>query len=359
MKQWCITGSARRNGIIYALVAAVLFGASTPVAKMLLGSFSPFLLAAVLYLGSAGGLFGWRLISKLFNRKPSTEAKLRRSEYGWLAAAIFSGGLVGPILLFFGLKLLPASTTSLLLNLEGVFTAALAWLVFKEGVDRRLLVGMGAITGGGILLAVNGTTSNGASEADLLVIGACLAWAVDNNLTRKVSAGDPVQIAMLKGMTAGTFSLLLAVWAGCQMPSLSKLAAAALVGLFGYGVSLSCFVLALREIGAARAGAYFSCAPFFGAFLAICLLREPVPLNFLAAATLMGIGVYLHLTEEHQHEHSHPDFEHEHSHVHDEHHQHEHAGDQPQNVPHSHWHRHEPTVHSHSHFPDLHHLHDH
>lgn len=359
LKRLSVASSAGWSGASYAIVAAVLFGVSTPFAKLLLGSVDAPLLAAVFYLGSACGLWCWRVLSKIVNARGSAEAKLKRSDYGWLAVATISGGVAGPILLLCGLTHLPASTVSLLLNFEAVFTAALAWIVFKEGVDRRLLLGMAAITGGGILLYSNGTICNGSAWSMILVVTACMAWAVDNNLTRKVSAGDPIQIAMLKGAAAGTFSLLLAILIGCEVPSLSRLFLAALIGCLGYGVSLSFFVLSLRKIGAARTGAYFSCAPFFGAFLSVALLKEPVPFCLPAAVVLMALGVYLHLTEEHHHEHSHLLLEHEHSHVHDEHHRHEHEVGQPVTEPHTHWHRHEPFVHSHSHFPDIHHLHDH
>ncbi len=347
------------SGAFYAIAAAILFGVSTPFAKMLLGSFDALLLAAVFYLGSACGLWCWQALSKVVSASGFGEAKLKRSDYGWLAAATISGGVAGPILLLCGLTHLPASTTSLLLNFEAVFTAALAWIAFKEGVDRKLLLGMVAITGGGILLSLDGTTGIGSVWSMLLVVVACLAWAVDNNLTRKVSGCDPIQIAMLKGAAAGTFGLVLAIWTGCEIPSASRLFLAALVGCLGYGVSLSFFVLSLRKIGAARTGAYFSCAPFFGAFLSIAVLKEPVPLSLPAAVVLMGLGIYLHLTEDHHHEHSHVLLAHEHSHVHDEHHCHEHEIGQLITEPHTHWHRHEPIVHSHPHFPDIHHLHDH
>lgn len=359
MKRWSVACSARWSGAFYAIVAAVLFGVSTPFAKLLLGSVDAPLLASVFYLGSACGLWCWQGLANVVAASGLAEAKLKRSDYGWLAAATVSGGVAGPILLLCGLTHLPASTVSLLLNFEVVFTAALAWIAFKEGVERRLLFGMLAITGGGILLFSGGTTYNGPAWPMMLVVAACMAWAVDNNLTRKVSAGNPIQIAMLKGAAAGTFGLLLAICTGCEIPSLDRLLLAALVGCLGYGVSLRFFVLSLRKIGAARTGAYFSCAPFFGAFLSIALLKEPVPSSLPAAVVLMALGVYLHLTEDHHHEHSHALLEHEHSHVHDEHHCHEHEVGQPVAEPHSHWHRHEPFVHSHRHFPDIHHLHDH
>jgi len=339
------------------MLAAVLFGASTPFAKILLGKTEPVLLAGLLYLGSGVGLAIW---SGLRSRsKSSGEAKLRGSDLPWLAGAIVAGGIIGPVLLMFGLAVTPASSASLLLNLEGVFTALLAWFVFKENFDRRIAWGMAAITCGGLFLSWAGRFERGALWGTVAISGACLAWGIDNNLTRRVSAGDPVQIAAIKGLVAGAVNLTIALAIGAQVPALSTVAMAALLGFFGYGVSLTLFVLALRHIGTARTGAYFSLAPFVGALISVLILRDSLTLQFLIAAVLMGMGVWLHLTERHAHEHRHDPLEHDHRHVHDEHHQHEHDEGAPLGEPHSHPHRHERMVHSHHHYPDIHHRHAH
>jgi drug/metabolite transporter (DMT)-like permease len=339
------------------MLAAVLFGASTPFAKILLGRTEPVLLAGLLYLGSGVGLAIW---SGLRSRsKSSGEAKLRGSDLPWLAGAIVAGGIIGPVLLMFGLAVTPASSASLLLNLEGVFTALLAWFVFKENFDRRIAWGMAAITCGGLFLSWAGRFEMGALWGTLAISGACLAWGIDNNLTRRVSAADPVQIAAIKGLVAGAVNLTIALAIGAHVPAFSTVTMAALLGFFGYGVSLTLFVLALRHIGTARTGAYFSLAPFVGALIAVLILRDSLTLQFLIAAILMGIGVWLHLTERHEHEHSHEGIEHDHRHVHDEHHQHEHDEFAPLGEPHSHSHRHERMVHRHPHYPDIHHRHAH
>jgi drug/metabolite transporter (DMT)-like permease len=253
----------------------------------------------------------------------------------------------------------PASTASLLLNFEGVLTALLAWFVFKENFDRRIALGMALITGGGISLAWMGRPELGMPWGAIAIAGACLAWAVDNNLTRKVSGADPVQIAMLKGLMAGTVNVLLALAAGARLPAPAPALLAGVIGLFGYGVSLTFFVVALRHIGTARTGAYFSTAPFIGAAISIGFLGENLTMGFVIAAALMGTGVWLHLTERHEHAHQHEATEHDHLHSHDEHHQHQHAPNDPQTEPHAHAHRHVPLVHVHGHFPDLHHHHGH
>jgi drug/metabolite transporter (DMT)-like permease len=233
---------------------------------------------------------------------------------------------------------------------------AIAWVVFRENVDRRLIVGAFAILSGAVLLSWNGEGVS-LESGSLLVIAACVAWGIDNNFTRRISASDPVVIAMLKGLIAGGVNVGLALLTGAAFPGAVTVAAAGIVGLLGVGVSLVMFILALRHLGSARTGAYYSLAPFMGAVMAIALLGELMTARLLIAGGLMGIGLWLHLAERHSHEHAHEPLEHEHSHIHDEHHQHKHDG--PMTGPHSHWHRHEPVRHVHPDYPDVHHRHGH
>ncbi|MBP2313051.1 DMT family transporter [Azospirillum soli] len=350
----------RWQGIAYALLSAALFGASTPFAKALLGEIGPWMLAGLLYLGSGLGLAVLHLVHRLRGGL-SAEAPLARRDLPWLAAVVLAGGVAGPVLLMQGLSTTPASTASLLLNLEGLFTLGIAWVVFRENVDRRIALGAAAILAGAVLLSWGGGGNGGpesVGQGGLFIAAACLAWGIDNNLTRKLSSADPLQIAMVKGMAAGVVNSALALSAGAALPSPGLLAGAAVIGFLGYGISLALFVLALRHLGSARTGAYFSLAPFVGAAAAILAFGEPLTLRFVAAAALMGVGLYLHLVERHEHEHRHEATEHEHRHTHDEHHQHEHEGwEGPE--PHSHPHAHAPLVHAHPHFPDIHHRHPH
>lgn len=347
-------------GAPLAIASAALFGASTPLAKGLLGEgVSPWLLAGLLYLGSGVGLFLVQVAMRAGGR-PSTETPLARKDWGWMALVVLAGGVAGPVLLMLGLATTSASSAALLLNLEGLATMAIAWLAFRENVDRRLLLGAAAILAGAVVLSWQGQAGlAGFGVGSLLIAGACLAWGIDNNLTRQISGSDPVQIAGVKGLAAGAVNLTLAMASGADLPSPPLLAGAAVVGFLGYGVSLVLFVLALRFLGTARTGAYFSTAPFIGALLAILMFAEPVTASLVAAAVLMGVGLYLHLVERHEHQHEHHPMEHAHRHVHDEHHQHEHGPDDPAGEPHTHWHRHERLVHKHPHYPDLHHRHDH
>ena len=341
------------GGVSAALGAALLFGAGTPAAKLLLGPVNPWMLAGVLYLGSGVGLAALRLLQS------DHRAPVPREDLKWLVGAILCGGVMGPVLLMFGLARMPASGASLLLTMEGVFTALLAWFVFRENFDRRIALGMGLIVAAAVVLSWPGDVRIDSALPALAVVGACLCWAVDNNLTRKVALADATFIAMSKGLTAGIVNVALALAIGAALPAAGLFAMGALVGLFSYGISLVLFVVALRHLGTARTGAYFSTAPFAGALLSIGLLGEPVTWQLVLAAVLMGWGVWLHLTEQHLHDHAHEALEHEHEHVHDEHHQHAHADPVAAETRHTHWHRHDPLTHWHAHYPDAHHGHKH
>ena len=347
--------SAFHPEVIHALLAAALFGASTPLAKLLVSDIHPVLLGGLLYLGSGIGLG----IARLIRDRGWVGSELSRSEWRWLLLAIVFGGVLGPVLLMIGLQTTMASTASLLLNLEAVLTAVLAWVVFHEHTSRRVMVGMLVIVAGGILLSLpEQFTQTAEWSGPLAIAGACLCWAIDNNLTRKVSSSDAMFIAASKGWVAGSVNCAIAAAMGIGLPQGGTTLAAMGIGLLGYGASLVLFVLALRGLGTARTGAYFSTAPFIGAALAL-LMGDQTSAHFWWAGALMALGVWLHLTETHEHEHTHEAMEHQHTHVHDEHHQHDHDAGWDGSEPHSHWHRHEPMTHKHPHFPDIHHRHTH
>lgn len=351
------------TGITYALAAAILFGAGTPFAKMLIGQTSPILLAGLLYVGSGLGLGFWLMLRR-FVRKPVVGiASLTAPDMPWLAGAVLAGGIIAPVLLMTGLAYTPASTASLLLNLEAVLTALLAWFVFREHFDRRIVVGMALIVVAGVLLSWEQSAGDGAAlmipRGALYIAAACLCWAIDNNLTRKISAGDAIQIASIKGLVAGIVNLSIAWWLALPLPAPGDAAIAAAVGFAGYGLSLVLFIVALRHLGTARTGAYFSIAPFAGAAISVLLLGEiPTPVSWIAAV-LMAAGIWLHLTEKHAHLHVHVRIAHAHAHIHDAHHQHTHDFPWDGKEPHTHHHQHEPLAHEHPHFPDIHHRHRH
>ena len=339
-------------GVLAALGAALLFGAGTPMAKLLLNGVNPWLLAGLLYLGSGIGLTAYRWVSQAYTVRLPGREKL------FLAGAIIAGGIIGPVLLMIGLTGMPASGASLLLNAEGVFTSLLAWFAFKENFDRRIAFGMVAIISGAIVLSWPSETRFSGIWPALAILGACFAWGIDNNFTRKVSLADATWIASRKGLVAGSINLVLAFLVGASLPKWPNLAGALVVGFLAYGISLTLFVVGLRHLGTARTGAYFSIAPFFGAVLAVAF-GEEITIPLLAAGGLMALGIWLHLTERHIHEHAHEAIEHQHEHSHDSHHQHTHETSQESDSKHSHHHQHEPLKHGHDHYPDTHHRHLH
>ena len=343
----------RHPGVLAALGSALLFGSGTPIAKLLLFDISPWLLAGLLYLGSGLGLALYRFVTH------APTGKLLPGEWSWLLGAILSGGIIAPVLLMFGLTSLAASEASLMLNAEGVFTVLLAWFVFHEHFDRYIVLGMIAIIAGAVVLSWPDEAHLSGAWPVFAVLGACLSWGIDNNLTRKVSMSDATWIASMKGLAAGSVNLVLAFITGANLPSLANLTGALVMGWLAYGVSLSLFVIGLRHLGTARTGAYFSIAPFFGAVVSIPLLSEPVSLRLLMAGAFMALGVWLHLSEHHIHSHSHESIEHEHEHIHEADHQHSHEDSELSGKKHAHIHKHENVTHIHVHYPDIQHRHKH
>lgn len=347
--------STQRYALV-ALLAAVLFGASTPLAKLLQVDISPVLLAGLLYLGSGLGLALVKIGLRLGHRMP--EPPLARADYPWLAGAVLCGGVAAPVLMMWGLAGGSASGVSLLLNLEGIFTALIAAFAFKEAVAGRVWIAACLMLAASLVLGYDPKAEFGLSLHMLAVAGACALWALDNNLTRRISAADPVSIAMIKGLAAGGVNTAIALATAAQLPAAMTLGAALLLGWLSYGIGLVLYIVALRHLGSARTASHFGTAPFIGAALAIALLGEPVTAGFAAAFALMIAATWLVLTEHHEHAHTHEPLQHEHVHEHDAHHQHAHRGGEgPQ--PHSHPHRHEPLTHEHPHLPDQHHHHSH
>ncbi|HEX2877150.1 MAG TPA: EamA family transporter [Polyangiaceae bacterium] len=345
--------SQSRRGAVYGLVAAALFGLSAPLAKRLLGEMTPQILAGLLYLGAGLGLSGWRALS------PATsEARMTRPDLPVLAGVVISGGVVGPLLMLVGLNRVSAVTGSLLLNLEGPLTMGIAVLVFREHLGRYGLVAAACVLIGAALLRFQ-PGAVGVTWGMAAIAGACLAWAIDNNLTQRLSLRDPFAIVRVKSLAAGSFNLALGLALGGKLPAAGIIVGALLLGLFSYGASVVLDAYALRLVGAAREAAYFATAPFVGALAATVVLNEQLRTLDLAAMLLMAVGVAALLRERHAHRHVHDELVHAHQHVHDEHHQHSHDPSDPPGQPHSHEHRHVHMVHDHPHVPDAHHRHRH
>jgi drug/metabolite transporter (DMT)-like permease len=346
--------SAPRRGALFGLLAAALFGLSAPLAKRLLGETTPQVLAGLLYLGSGIGLSVVRIF-----RRPITEAPLSRGDVPTLAAVAISGGVLGPLLMLIGLGRVSALAGSLLLNLEGPFTMAIAVLVFREHLGRYGVIAAGCILLGAALLRFQPGTIGVDTIGMLAIAAACLCWAIDNNLTQRLSLRDPFAIVRIKSLTAGSFNLLLGLLLAGSLPRWPALVAALVLGAFSYGASVVLDAYALRLVGAAREAAYFATAPFVGALASLALLRERLELLDAAAMGLMALGVVALLRERHSHRHVHEVLDHSHQHVHDEHHRHGHGPNDPPGEPHSHEHHHDRVAHEHPHVPDAHHRHKH
>jgi drug/metabolite transporter (DMT)-like permease len=350
--------SKRLLPIVQALLAAFLFGASAPLSKLLLADISPVFLAALLYLGSGLGLLGIKSLTAMGHQE-NKEARLAGSDWLWLAGAIVCGGVIAPILLMVSLTKTPAATASLLLNFEGVSTTLIAAIIFKESISRHAWWAIGLITLASILLSTDFSNQWGFSLSALGVLAACLMWGVDNNLTRNISAKDPLASVAVKGLGAGLVSLLIALALGNPFPRLGSILLALLLGFLSYGLSIFLFVHAMRGLGAGRTSTLFGTAPLAGILLSIIIYRENPGIFFLFALLIMASGAYILIKEDHSHEHLHAEFVHDHRHAHlDGHHVHEHAASSA-NQAHSHVHTHGSVKHTHDHAPDLHHRHSH
>ena len=332
------------RGAGIALASAALYGATTPVIALLTSRLGTFWLAAALYLGASALWLGRR-------------GTVTRSEWPPLVASALVGGVVAPVSLVAGLRSADAATASLLLASQAVFTALIAWFVVREHASRRTVLGMIAILAASLTLAWRGTPTGSAGA--LLVLGAAVAWAVDDNIARRLATSDAATIAGIKGFIAGVVSVGLALLTREARFDPVAFGAALVVGLLGYGISVAWFVIAQRDLGTARTAAYFGAAPLIGAAAAIVLGARPNTAAFGAAAGLTAFGILSHATERHAHGHRHERLTHDHEHVHDAHHRHAHAEEDPAGEPHRHSHRHAVLAHAHPHAPDVHHRHDH
>ncbi len=339
--------------IFQALLAAIFFGASAPIAKLLLGdNIAPIFLAAFLYLGSGTGTLLVRLTQRM--QSTESEAGVKPPDIKWLAGAIISGGILAPIILMISLQNTSASTASLLLNFEGVGTTVIALLFFKEAISRRAWTAIIVITLASIFLSTNFASGFGLSLGALGIILACVLWGLDNNFTRNISGKDPLVIVAWKGLIAGTFSFFLAYFLGNQLPSLSSIVYILVLGFISYGLSTILFIRSMRGLGAARTSALYGTAPLAGVLLSIFIFGEFPSFFFIIAAILMIGGALLLINEQHEHWHMHRVLIHEHSHKHDEFHKH----DKVDGI-HSHEHEHPAEEHEHDHMPDIHHRHGH
>src|SRR5258706_999448 len=341
--------------ILQALLAAIFFRASAPIAKLLLGDTAPIFLAAFLYIGSGTGISLVKLTQRM--RSKDVEAGIKRADIQWLVGAIISGGILAPIVLMVSLQNTPASTASLLLNFEGVGTTLIALLFFKEAISRRAWTAIIIVTLASILLSTNFGSSWGMSVGAFGVVLACTLWGVDNNFTRNISGKDPLAIVAWKGLVAGTFSFFLAWFLGNPFPAVKTILGTLILGFVSYGLSTMLFIRSMRGLGAARTSALYGTAPLAGVLLSIVIFGEFPSFLFVIAAILMIGGALLLINEQHEHSHVHTALFHEHSHKRDDP-AHGHDDANAEGV-HSHGHEHPAEEHKHDHMPDIHHRHGH
>ena len=343
-----------RSGYAVAFAAALLFGASAPAAKLLLHDMDAQLLAGLLYLGA------FLAVAPITRFGPSRhEARLRRADLPALAGLVLAGGIVAPVLLMVGLERVTGVTGSLLLNLEGPLTLIVGVAIVGEYLGMKSWVGSTVIFGACALLTVRGSTGNADVFGGVLIVAACLGWAIDNNLTQRLSVRDPFQIVTVKTGVAATVNITLAVLRGATLTTWDAVPSALVLGALAYGISILFDAYALRLLGAAREAAIFATAPFAGALLAVPLLGDTWGAVDVAAAGLMAVGVAMLITDRHEHTHTHEPMDHDHRHEHDEHHQHDHVPGVDPAAPHSHPHHHESLTHVHAHVSDTHHRHEH
>lgn len=350
------TDSKKIKAIGFAILAALLYGISAPVSKLLLDKIPPTLMAALLYLGAGMGMLGISLY-QLLNKKEKKEAKMTFKEMPYILGMI-GLDIAAPILLMVGLTLTTSSNASLLNNFEIVATSLIALLIFKETIGKRMWVAIGLITLSSMLLSLTDWSSLSFSVGSVFVVLACIAWGFENNCTRMLSLKDPLQIVIVKGFGSGIGSLIIcAVLKEYSFNGL-YIAFALLLGFVAYGMSIFLYIKAQRELGAARTSAFYATAPFIGVIISWIVLKEPMTASFMTALALMLLGTYFAVSEDHQHDHVHLNETHEHKHNHEDgHHNHQH--DYAIIGEHSHEHSHEPIKHSHAHLPDLHHRHSH
>lgn len=344
------------TAVLAAILAAILFGVSTPVSKMLLAGISPALMAALLYLGAGAGVFVMNLVRRARTAE-QTEARITAKEIPFVVAMIVLD-IAAPLCLMIGLTMTSAAGASLLSNFEIVATSVVALLFFREPVGKRLWLAIILITLSSFILSVEDLHSFSFSFGSLFVILACICWGFENNCSRMLSIKNPMQVVIIKGFGSGSGALIIAFALNELSGSAIYIAAALILGFFSYGLSIFFYVSAQRELGAARTSAYYAFAPFAGVGLSFLLFRETPTLSFAAALFVMIAGTYLAFSEEHRHPHTHAALTHEHRHNHEDGH-HNHMHNEPVPGEHNHIHTHEDLTHAHHHTPDAHHIHTH
>lgn len=341
------------RAIGYAILAAALYGASSPVSKKLLTHLPPTLMASMLYLGAGLGMSALFLLQS----RESKGARIEKKDFPYVLGMILLD-IAAPILLMMGLYKTTASTVSLLNNFEIVVTTLIALILFKESVGKRMWIAIFLITASSMILSISDFSKIELSSSSIFVLLACVSWGLENNCTRMLSLKNPVQIVVVKGLGSGFGAFMVALYLGESIGHIGYMVLALILGFFAYGLSITLYIRAQRDLGASRTSAFYAAAPFMGVLLSWFFLREPITGTFLLALAVMIVGTYFAVSETHDHEHVHGDEIHEHSHCHDDGH-HDHIHLTSVSGEHTHVHTHSSIKHTHSHFPDMHHTHAH
>ncbi len=344
------------KAVLMAILAAALFGLNAPVSKVLLAGVPAAFMASLLYFGAGLGMLAISLVKRAGKRERS-EARITKKEMPYVAGMILLD-VAAPICLLVGLGTTASANASLLNNFEIVATALIALTIFHENIGRSMWISICLITLSSMILSFEDIGSFSFSTGSIFILLACVLWGFENNCTRMLSSKDPVQIVVIKGLGSGAVSLIIALSLGQAGVDISYAIAALLLGFVSYGLSIYFYVLAQRELGAARTSAYYAVAPFIGVLFSVLIFGQSFNASFVLALLMMIAGAYFAGAERHKHSHVHAATTHEHRHGHGDSH-HTHAHDLPVSGEHSHVHTHERTEHSHSHTPDTHHTHAH
>lgn len=346
----------KKFAIFMAILAASLFGISSPISKLLLVEIPPTLMSSLLYLGAGVGMLAINYI-KGISKIEKIEAQMTKKEMPYILGMVILD-IAAPICLMLGLTMTTSANASLLNNFEIVATSIIALLIFKEAIGKRMWISISLITLSSIILSFEDVGSFTFSIGSIFVLMACLCWGFENNCTRMLSLKDPLQIVVVKGFGSGFGSLIIALVLKQHSTNLLYIAMALLLGFVAYGLSIYFYIMAQRELGAARTSAYYAIAPFIGVLLSIIIFSQQITISFIIALVIMIIAAFFAGVEHHKHIHIHEEITHEHRHNHIDNH-HNHVHEYRIESEHSHVHTHEKAEHIHKHTPDMHHAHPH
>ncbi|MFZ3150410.1 MAG: DMT family transporter [Anaerolineaceae bacterium] len=280
-----------KRASIYAILAAILYAISSPISKILLDSLSPTMMAALLYLGAGLGMLIMGSVTK-WTQQNKPEKSLTKQEWPFILGMILLD-IAAPILLMNGLNHTTAANVSLLNNFEIVATSLIAFIFFGEKISPRLWIAIILVTIASILLSIEDVGSLSFSIGSIFVLLACICWGLENNVTRKLSDKNPIQIVVIKGLGSGAGALIIAALLNEIRGDAGHILVALLLGFVAYGLSIYFYVRAQRDLGAAKTSSFYASAPFFGVIFSFLIFRDIPSSSFLTPLIIMAVGAYL------------------------------------------------------------------